>query len=165
MARARRPSEILALTFTDKAAERCSASDQLGPMYTIGYFHLHAFATGSCESSPWNSAADRHALHHAQVLIFLRERLFEFELDEYGRWAIRRASSAPWPASLSLQGRDQPAVVPGFARSGKGSRGGDGKKARRGRALRERRREVSSPEPRRATRSCSRGRFIDFGTR
>jgi len=83
-----KPSEILALTFTDKAAEEMQLRvDQLVPYgYTdtaISTFHAfgdrlireHAFDLGL---SP-----DVRVLSRPEVVVFLKERLFELELAEY----------------------------------------------------------------------------------
>jgi len=83
-----KPSEILALTFTDKAAEEMQLRvDQLVPYgYTdtaISTFHAfgdrlireHAFDLGL---SP-----DVRVLSRPEVVVFLKERLFELDLAEY----------------------------------------------------------------------------------
>jgi DNA helicase-2/ATP-dependent DNA helicase PcrA len=83
-----KPSEILALTFTDKAAEEMQLRvDQLVPYgYTdtaISTFHAfgdrlireHAFDLGL---SP-----DVRVLSRPEVVVFLKERLFELDLSEY----------------------------------------------------------------------------------
>jgi len=83
-----KPSEILALTFTDKAAEEMQLRvDQLVPYgyadTTISTFHAfgdrlireHAFELGR---NP-----DMRVLSRPEVVVFLRERLFDLELEEY----------------------------------------------------------------------------------
>ncbi len=83
-----KPSEILALTFTDKAAEEMQLRvDQLVPYgYTdtaISTFHAfgdrlireHAFDLGL--------APDVRVLSRPEVVVFLKERLFELDLAEY----------------------------------------------------------------------------------
>jgi DNA helicase II / ATP-dependent DNA helicase PcrA len=83
-----RPSEILALTFTDKAAEEMQLRvDQLVPYgyadTAIATFHAfgdrlireHAFELGL---SP-----EVRVLARPDVVVFLRERLFDLGLDEY----------------------------------------------------------------------------------
>jgi DNA helicase-2/ATP-dependent DNA helicase PcrA len=83
-----RPSEILALTFTDKAAEEMAVRvDQLVPYgYTdtaIGTFH--AFGDGLIREYALELGlpTDVRVLSRPEVVIFLREHLFEFELDAY----------------------------------------------------------------------------------
>jgi DNA helicase-2/ATP-dependent DNA helicase PcrA len=83
-----RPSEILALTFTDKAAEEMQARvDQLVPYgYTdavISTFHAFGDRVVREFALELGLPTDTRVLTRPEVVIFLRERLFEFELDEY----------------------------------------------------------------------------------
>ena len=83
-----RPSEILALTFTDKAAEQMQARvDQLVPYgYTdAGISTFHAFGDRIVREFALELGlpTDTRVLTRPEVVIFLRERLFRFELDEY----------------------------------------------------------------------------------
>ena len=83
-----RPSEILALTFTDKAAEEMAVRvDQLVPYgYTdTGISTFHAFGDGLIRhyALELGLPTDVRVLTRPEVVIFLREHLFEFELDAY----------------------------------------------------------------------------------
>ena len=83
-----RPSEILALTFTDKAAEEMAVRvDQLVPYgYTdTAISTFHAFGDGLIREFALELGLppDVRVLSRAEVVIFLREHLFEFELDQY----------------------------------------------------------------------------------
>ena len=83
-----RPSEILALTFTDKAAEEMAVRvDQLVPYgYTdTAISTFHAFGDGLIREYALELGlpTDLRVLSRAEVVIFLREHLFEFELDAY----------------------------------------------------------------------------------
>ena len=83
-----RPSEILALTFTDKAAEEMAVRvDQLVPYgYTdTAISTFHAFGDGLIREFALEIGLppDVRVLSRAEVVIFLREHLFEFDLDEY----------------------------------------------------------------------------------
>ena len=83
-----RPSEILALTFTDKAAEEMAVRvDQLVPYgYTDSAIStFHAFGDGLIREYALELGlpTDLRVLSRAEVVIFLREHLFEFELDRY----------------------------------------------------------------------------------
>ena len=83
-----RPSEILALTFTDKAADEMQARvDQLVPYgYTdaaISTFHAFGDRLVREYALELGLPTDLRVLSRPEVVIFLRERLFEFELDEY----------------------------------------------------------------------------------
>jgi len=83
-----RPSEILALTFTDKAAEEMAVRvDQLVPYgYTdTAISTFHAFGDGLLREYALELGlpTDIRVLTRAEVVIFLREHLFEFELDAY----------------------------------------------------------------------------------
>ncbi len=83
-----RPSEILALTFTDKAAEEMALRvDQLVPYgYTdTAISTFHAFGDGLIREFALELGLppDVRVLSRAEVVIFLQEHLFEFELDQY----------------------------------------------------------------------------------
>ena len=83
-----RPSEILALTFTDKAAEEMAVRvDQLVPYgYTdtaIGTFHAFGDRIIREYALEIGLPTDVRVLTRAEVVIFLREHLFEFDLDAY----------------------------------------------------------------------------------
>src|SRR5512144_2008068 len=83
-----RPSEILALTFTDKAAEEMAVRvDQLVPYgYTDAEIStFHAFGDGLIREYALELGlpTDLRVLSRPEVVIFLREHLFEFELDRY----------------------------------------------------------------------------------
>ncbi len=83
-----RPSEILALTFTDKAAEEMQLRvDQLVP---YGYADtaistFHAFGDRLIREFAYELglSPDVRVLTRPEVVVFLRERLFELELDTY----------------------------------------------------------------------------------
>jgi ATP-dependent DNA helicase UvrD/PcrA len=83
-----KPSEILALTFTDKAAEEMQLRvDQLVP---YGYADtaistFHAFGDRLIREFAFELglAPDVRVLSRPEVVVFLRERLFELELDAY----------------------------------------------------------------------------------
>jgi DNA helicase-2/ATP-dependent DNA helicase PcrA len=83
-----KPSEILALTFTDKAAEEMQLRvDQLVP---YGYADtaistFHAFGDRLIREFAFELglAPDVRVLSRAEVVVFLRERLFDLELEEY----------------------------------------------------------------------------------
>src|SRR3954447_17754492 len=83
-----RPSEILALTFTDKAAEEMATRvDQLVPYgYTDSAIStFHAFGDGLIREYALELGlpTDLRVLSRAEVVIFMREHLFDFELDRY----------------------------------------------------------------------------------
>ena len=83
-----RPSEILALTFTDKAAEEMVARvDQLVPYgYTdtaISTFHAFGDRVLREYALELGLPTDVRVLSRPETVIFLREHLFDFELDEY----------------------------------------------------------------------------------
>jgi DNA helicase-2/ATP-dependent DNA helicase PcrA len=83
-----RPSEILALTFTDKAAEEMAVRvDQLVPYgYTdtaISTFHAFGDSLIREYALELGLPTDVRVLTRAEVVIFLREHLFEFDLDAY----------------------------------------------------------------------------------
>jgi Superfamily I DNA and RNA helicases len=83
-----KPSEILGLTFTDKAAEEMAVRvDQLVPYgYTdtaISTFHAFGDRLIREYALELGLPTDLRVLSRAEVVIFLREHLFEFELDAY----------------------------------------------------------------------------------
>jgi DNA helicase-2/ATP-dependent DNA helicase PcrA len=83
-----KPSEILALTFTDKAAEEMQVRvDQLVPYgYTdsaIGTFHAFGDRLIREFALELGLPTDVRVLSRPETVIFLREHLFEFELDQY----------------------------------------------------------------------------------
>jgi len=83
-----KPSEILALTFTDKAAEEMAVRvDQLVPYgYTDAVIYtFHAFGDSLIREYALELGlpTDLRVLSRPEVVIFLREHLFEFELDAY----------------------------------------------------------------------------------
>ncbi len=83
-----RPSEILALTFTDKAAEEMSVRvDQLVPYgYTdtaISTFHAFGDRLVREFALELGLPIDVRVLTRAEVVVFLREHLFELGLDRY----------------------------------------------------------------------------------
>ena len=83
-----RPAEILALTFTDKAAEEMATRvDQLVPYgYTdtaISTFHAFGDSLIREYALELGLPPDVRVLSRAEVVIFLREHLFEFDLDAY----------------------------------------------------------------------------------
>ena len=83
-----RPSEILALTFTDKAAAEMQVRvDQLVPYgYTdtaISTFHAFGDRLIREYALELGLPTDLRVLTRPEVVIFLREHLFEFDLDAY----------------------------------------------------------------------------------
>ena len=86
--RAARPAEILALTFTDKAAAEMQVRvDQLVPYgyadTTIATFHAFGDRLIREFALELGLPPDARVLSRPEVVIFLRERLFDFELDAY----------------------------------------------------------------------------------
>jgi ATP-dependent DNA helicase UvrD/PcrA len=83
-----RPSEILALTFTDKAADEMAVRvDQLVPYgYTdtsIATFHAFGDRLIREYALELGLPPDVRVLSRAETVIFLREHLYRFDLDEY----------------------------------------------------------------------------------
>jgi DNA helicase-2/ATP-dependent DNA helicase PcrA len=83
-----RPAEVLALTFTDKAADEMQLRvDQLVPYgYTdTAISTFHAFGDRLIREFAFELGLppDVRVLSRAEVVIFLREHLFELELNEY----------------------------------------------------------------------------------
>ena len=83
-----RPSEILALTFTDKAAdEMATRVDQLVPYgYTdtqVSTFHAFGDRLIREFALELGRSPDARVLSRAEVVIYLREHLYEFDLDLY----------------------------------------------------------------------------------
>jgi len=83
-----RPSEILALTFTDKAADEMQVRvDQLVPYgytdATISTFHAFGDRIIREFALELGLPSDVRVLSRPEAVIFLREHLFDFELDEY----------------------------------------------------------------------------------
>jgi DNA helicase-2/ATP-dependent DNA helicase PcrA len=83
-----RPSEILALTFTDQAADEMQARvDQLVPYgYTdtaISTFHAFGDRVIREHALELGLPMDVRVLSRPETVVFLREHLFELELDEY----------------------------------------------------------------------------------
>jgi DNA helicase II / ATP-dependent DNA helicase PcrA len=83
-----RPSEILALTFTDKAADEMAVRvDQLVPYgytdSTIATFHAFGDRLIREHALELGLPPDVRVLSRAEAVIFLREHLFAFDLDAY----------------------------------------------------------------------------------
>jgi DNA helicase-2/ATP-dependent DNA helicase PcrA len=83
-----RPSEILALTFTDQAADEMQARvDQLVPYgYTdtaISTFHAFGDRLVREFALELGLPSDVRVLSRPETVVFLREHLFELELDQY----------------------------------------------------------------------------------
>jgi len=83
-----RPAEILALTFTDQAADEMQTRvDQLVPYgYTdtaISTFHAFGDRLIREHALELGLPTDVRVLSRPETVVFLREHLFDFELDEY----------------------------------------------------------------------------------
>ncbi len=83
-----RPSEILALTFTDKAADEMAVRvDQLVPYgYTdtaIATFHAFGDRLIREYALELGLPPDVRVLSRAETVVFMREHLFDFDLDVY----------------------------------------------------------------------------------
>jgi ATP-dependent DNA helicase UvrD/PcrA len=83
-----KPSEVLALTFTDKAADEMTVRvDQLVPYgytdTTIATFHAFGDRLIREYALELGLPPDVRVLSRAETVIFLREHLFEFDLDVY----------------------------------------------------------------------------------
>ena len=83
-----KPSEILALTFTDKAADEMAVRvDQLVPYgYTdtaVATFHAFGDRLIREYALELGLPPDVRVLSRAETVVFLREHLFEFDLDAY----------------------------------------------------------------------------------
>jgi DNA helicase-2/ATP-dependent DNA helicase PcrA len=83
-----KPSEILALTFTDKAADEMQLRvDQLVPYgytdSTIATFHAFGDRIIREFALELGLPSDVRVLSRPETVIFLREHLFDFELDRY----------------------------------------------------------------------------------
>ena len=160
-----RPSEILALTFTDKAADEMAVRvDQLVPYgYTdtaIATFHAFGDRLIREYALELGLPPDVRVLSRAEVVIFLREHLFEFDLDATGRSATRPASWPRW-RRCSAAARTRTSARPTYVDARRAAGGGGGGRRRGGRgrsgrtATRPRRRPRTRP-PGRAGRAPTR---------
>ena len=137
-----RPSEILALTFTDKAAEEMAVRvDQLVPYgYTdTAIATFHAFGDGLIREYALELGlpTDVRVLSRAEVVIFLREHLFEFELDAYRPLGDPTRFLAAL-ATLFSRCKDEdiaPADYAAYAEPGRARRGRRARRSRRGDVL------------------------------
>ena len=99
-----KPSEILALTFTDKAAEEMQLRvDQLVPYgYTdtlVATFHAFGDRMIREHALELGLPSEPRVLTRAETVIFLRERLFRLELDAYRPLGDPTRFLAAWPRS------------------------------------------------------------------
>ena len=135
-----RPEQVLALTFTDRAAaEMEERVDRLVPYgYTQAWIStFHAFGDRVLREHALHLGLppDFRVLNRAEQAIFIRERLFEFPLDHFrplgdpARYvdALDRADQ-PRKGRGRLAGRVRGVRGP----SGRGGRGGPGRRGARG---------------------------------
>ena len=128
-----KPSEILALTFTDKAAEEMAVRvDQLVPYgYTdtaISTFHAFGDSLIRDYALELGLPTDLRVLTRPEVVIFLREHLFEFDLDVYRPLGDPTRFLA---ALATLQGRGHRTGRLHGPRGSPGRRGGPPRRSRR----------------------------------
>ena len=155
-----RPSEILALTFTDKAAEEMQVRvDQLVPYgYTdtaISTFHAFGDRLIREFALELGLPPDVRVLSRPEAVIFLREHLFDFELDQYRPLGdpTRFLGALATHFSRCKDEDIDPAALP-RPRRPRGRRGGAPRRAGRG-ARRRRRRRARPPPPRSRPRAAS----------
>ena len=163
-----KPSEILALTFTDQAADEMQVRvDQLVPYgYTdtaISTFHAFGDRLVREFALELGLPPDVRVLSRPETVVFLRERLFELELNEY------RPLGDPTRfldalATLFSRAKDEDVSPDAYlayadrlaAQASRGDRGRGGRiPTRRPRLRRTRGARASSPVPTGATRRCS----------